>query len=76
MLLLFIKIQIITDLQIAFKENKDLKEKNVQRNYEQVKTEHDKMKVELEEITNKNRKLHERLKILKDYSDKIKETKN
>lgn len=63
-------------MQIAFKENKDLKEKNVQRNYEQVKTEHDKMKVELEEITNKNRKLHERLKILKDYSDKIKETKN
>lgn len=61
---------------MAIKENRDLKEKNVAKTYEDIKAEHERIKGQLDEITDNNRKLHEKLKILKEQSDKIKENKN
>jgi len=59
-------------LQTAIKENRDLKEKNIAKTYEDIKAEHERIKGQLDEITDHNRKLHEKLKNLKEHSEKIK----
>ncbi len=61
---------------MAIRENRDLKEKNNAKTYDDIKNEHEKIKENLNLITSNNRKLHEKLKILKDHADKIKENKN
>jgi hypothetical protein len=58
---------------MAIKENRDLKEKNIAKTYEDIKVEHEKIKGQLENITDLNRKYHEKLKVLKEHSDKMKE---
>ena len=69
----------LKDYQIALLQNKDLKEKNISRNYEELSKELENMKLQLEKITNNNRKSHENLKMLKEHSEKLqidKENKN
>lgn len=50
-------------------QNKDLKEKNISRNYEELSKELDNLKLQLEKITKHNRKAHENLKMLKEHSE-------
>ena len=63
------------EYQIALLQNKDLKEKNISRNYEELSKQLDILKQQLGQITKNNRKSHENLKLLKENSEKLQNEK-